>query len=120
MKEWRKTNPEGINMGKQQEINTVLFADNQAALAETEDDLQTAIFQLTITSEAYDIKISSEKTKTMAFKGVGTVRSEVVINRNIIEQVNMFRYLGNEISYQGEVDVSSKIAKFFRVSALTN
>ena len=32
----------------------------------------------------------------------------------------MFKYLGNELSYQGEVDVGSKIAKFLRVTGLIN
>ena len=67
------------------------------------------------------MKISSDKTKTMAFIGKDTVRSKILINvSNIIKQVNMFKYLGNEISYQGEAYVSSKIAKFLRVTALTN
>ena len=55
MKEWKKTDPKGISkvskMDKQQEINTVLFADDYVVPAETEDELQRAIFQLTITSE---------------------------------------------------------------------
>ena len=42
------------------------------------------------------------------------------MNGNIIEQVNTFRYIGNETSYQGEVDVSSNIAKFLRVTGLIN
>ena len=75
MKKWQKADPKGIRMGKQQEINTVLFADSQVVLAETEDNLQRAISYLTITSEAYDMKLSSEKTKTTAFKRKDTVRS---------------------------------------------
>ena len=50
-------------------------------LAETEDDLQRAIFQLTITSEAYYMKIPSEKTKTMNFKGKNAVRSKIYLTK---------------------------------------
>ena len=57
--------------------------------------LQRAIFQLTITSEAYNMKISLEKAKTMVLKGKDAVRSKIVINGNIIELVNTFRYVGN-------------------------
>ena len=96
IKEWLKSDPKGMRMDRQQEINTVLFADGQAVLAVTEDDLQRAIFQLTIISEAYVTKISADKTKTMAFKGKDALRSKIVIN-DIIEQTNAFRYLGNEI-----------------------
>ena len=35
-------------------------------------------------------------------------------------EVNTFRYVGNEISYQREVDTSSKIAKLLRVTGLIN
>ncbi len=120
VKEWQKKDPKGIQMDQQQEISTVLFADDQAVLAETEDDLQRAMYQLAKTSEAYDMKISSGKTKTMAFKGKDAIRSKIVIDGKIIEQVNTFRYLGNEMSYQGEVDVGGKIAKFLRVTGLIN
>ena len=41
------------------------------------------------------MKISSEETKTVAFEGKDKLRSKIVTNGNIIEQVNTFRYLGN-------------------------
>ena len=79
-------------MDKQQETITVLFADDQTMLVETEDNLQRAIFQLTIiTSKAYNIKISSEKIKTIAFKGEYAARSKIVTNGNITKQNNTFK-----------------------------
>jgi len=36
----------------------------------------------------------------MAFKGQDPVRTKIVIDNKIIEQVNMFNYLGNMISYE--------------------
>ena len=48
------------------------------------------------------MKLSSEKTKTMAFKGKDALRGTIAINGNIIEQVNTFRYRGNEILYQAK------------------
>lgn len=62
----------------------------------------------------------TEKNRTMTFKGKDAVRSKIVINGNIIEQVNTFRYLGSEILFQGEVDISCKISKFLRVIGLIN
>ena len=35
-----------------------------------------------------------------AFEGPDTVRTKIVIDNKIIEQVNMFNYLGNMISYK--------------------
>jgi len=36
----------------------------------------------------------------MAFEGRDTVRTKIVIDNKIIEQVNLFNYLGNLISYE--------------------
>ena len=46
------------------------------------------------------MSISVQKTKSMAFKGRDTVRTETIIDNKIIEQVNMFNYLGNMICYE--------------------
>ena len=50
-------------------------------------------------------KMSLTKTKTIAFKGEDPVRSKIVVNNKIAEQVDTFGYLGVDISYTGEVDV---------------
>jgi len=36
----------------------------------------------------------------MAFKGRDPIRTKIVIDNKIIEQVNSFNYLGNMISYE--------------------
>jgi len=41
----------------------------------------------------------------MAFKGRNPVRTKIVIDNNIIEQVNSFNYLGNMVSYEKELDI---------------
>jgi len=48
----------------------------------------------------------------MAFKGRDAVRTKIVIDNTIIEQVNLFNYLGN-ISYEGELDIDNKLNNFF-------
>ena len=45
----------------------------------------------------------------MAFKGRDPVRTKIVINNKIIEQVNLFNYLGNMVSYEGELDIDNKL-----------
>ena len=44
----------------------------------------------------------------MAFKGRDPMTTKIVIDNNIIEQVNLFNYLGNMISYEGELDIDNK------------
>ena len=42
----------------------------------------------------------------MTFAGKDAIMNEILVNGTIIEHGNTFRYLGNEITTQGEVDVT--------------
>ena len=55
----------------------------------------------------------------MVFKGRDPVRSKIVINNKIIEQVNLFKYLGNMISYEGELDIDNKLI-FLKITGILN
>ena len=45
-------------------------------------------------SKDYNLKISTDKTKIMAFKGKHLLRSKIEIDRTMLEQVKQFNYLG--------------------------
>ena len=47
--------------------------------------------------------ISTVIKKSMAFRGQDPVRTKIVIDNKIIEQVNSFNYLGNMISYEKRI-----------------
>jgi len=47
----------------------------------------------------------------MTFKGRDPVRTKIVIDNKIIEQVNLFNCLGNMISFEGELDIDNKLNK---------
>jgi hypothetical protein len=66
------------------------------------------------------MKISHKKNKIVAFKGTEPIRSKIVIDNRILEQVNTFTYLGCYISYQEEKDIHSKITKFLQILGLLN
>ena len=120
LREWYKTQPKGIAIKGKDCLATILFADDQVIMAENEDDLQRAVNNLDIIARRFNMKISTPKTKVMAFIGKDPKRSKIVINGDIIEQVNSFKYLGSELSYMGEIDVGAKINKFLRISGLIN
>jgi hypothetical protein len=48
--------------------------------------------------------------------GRDPTRSKTVINNKIIEQVNMFNYSGNLVSYEKEKDVVNKIKTFLKIT----
>ena len=54
----------------------------------------------------------------MAFKGRDPVRTKIVIDNKIIEQVNLFNYLGNVISYEGELDIDNKLNNFLKTTGI--
>jgi len=63
----------------------------------------------------YGLTVSVQKTKSMAFKGRDAVRTKIVIDNKII-QVNLFNYLGNMISYEGELDIVNKLNNLLKIT----
>ena len=49
-------------------------------------------------SKDYNLKISTDKTKIVAFKWKGLVRSKIELDGSILEQVKQFNNLGCELS----------------------
>jgi len=56
----------------------------------------------------------------MAFKGRDPVRTKIVIDNKIIEQVNLFNYLGNMICYEGELDIDNRLNNFLKITGILN
>jgi len=98
----------------------LLFADDQVIIADTEDILQKAARKLNQIITEYVLTLSVLKTKSMAFKGRDPVRTKTVIDNKIIEQVNLFNYLENMISYEGELDIVKKLNKFLKITDILN
>jgi hypothetical protein len=83
-------------------LNTILFADDQVIIANSEDNLQRGVFTLNSTLKRFGMTISCKKSKVMAFIGQEPVRCKITINDKIFEEVNECKYLGCQISYEGE------------------
>ena len=56
----------------------------------------------------YNPKISTDKTKIMAFKGKHLVSSKIEIDGSILEKVKQFNYLGCELSLDDEPEFDKK------------
>ena len=56
----------------------------------------------------------------MAFKGRDPVRTKIVIDNKIIEQVNSFNYSGNMISYEKEFDIDNKLRNYLKITGIIN
>ena len=94
-------------------LNKLLFADDQVIIRDSEDKLQKSVYILNQMNKDYNLKISTDKTKIMGFKGKHLVRSKIEIDGSILEQVKQFNYLGCEMSLDGEPDFAKKnISRF--------
>jgi hypothetical protein len=78
-----------ILLPKYQQLLILLFANDQVIISNRKDNLQKAAYKLT----EHGLTITAQKTKLMAFKGRDPVRSKIVIDNRIIEQVNSFNHL---------------------------
>jgi hypothetical protein len=99
-------------------LDTLLFADDQVIVAQNEDELQRAVYNLQVTASEFNMSISAEETKIIAFALKEPVTSKICVNGKILEQVNTFNYLGCALSYEGEKDMEVKISKFVKATGV--
>ena len=74
---------------KNQQLLILLFADEQITISNTEDNLLKAVYKLNQITTEHGLTVSLQKTKLMAFKARDPVRTKTVIDKKIIEQVNL-------------------------------
>ena len=67
----------GIKLKRNTYLNTLLFADDQVIIQDSEDKLQKSVYLLNQKRKDYNLKISTDKTQIMAFKGKYLVRSKI-------------------------------------------
>ena len=81
-------------------ITNLRFADDIDGLAGEEEELTNLVERLDIASTAYGMEISAEKTKLMTNNTTG-ISTEIQVNRQKIETVTSFKYLGSIITDEG-------------------
>jgi len=71
-------------------LNTLLFADDQFIISDTEENLQKAVYVLYNISKEYNLEIATKKTKLFGFAGTDHLRTKIIINDETLEQVYLF------------------------------
>jgi len=105
---WHKEDINGIPLPKKK-LLTLLFADDQVTISNTEDNLQKVAYKLYQIITEQGLILSVQKTKVMAFKEHDLVKSKIVRDNKITEQVNSFNYLGKLIHLKKEADIYKKL-----------
>ena len=110
----------GIPLPKNQQLLMLLFANDQVVISDTKDNLQKATEKLNKIITEHGLPMSAQKRKLVALKECDQVRSKIVIDKKIIEQVNSFPYLGNLMSYEKELDIDNKLNNYSKITAIIN
>jgi hypothetical protein len=79
-------------------FSTLLFADDQFIISDTEDNLQKAVYLLYNISKECNLEIATKNTKVFGFVGTDHLRTKIITNDETPEQVSQFTYLGCSIS----------------------
>ena len=108
LRNWKHKVDAGIVLKRNFYLNTLLFADDQVIIQDSEDKLQISVYVLNQMSKDYNLKISTDKTKIMAFKGKHLMHSKIEIDESVLEQVKQFSYLGCELNLDGDPDCGKK------------
>jgi len=96
LKNWKHKSDTGILLKRNLCLNTLIFADDQVVIQDSEDKLQKSVYILNQMSKDYNLKISTDKAKVMAFKEKFLVRSKIEIDGSMLVQVKQLNYLGCE------------------------
>jgi hypothetical protein len=74
----------GTTLSISTKINILLFADDQATIADSEDNLKRGAFTLqNKVKKNFGMEISPEKSQTMSFLGPDPVRSETIVGKQM-------------------------------------
>lgn len=120
MKQWKMLTHKGLRLNNDTSINNLIFADDLVLLHYDEDLLQLAAHKLNEICKDYNLKISINKTKVMAFSGKNPLRAKIIIDDQMIEQVSHYKYLGCDISYGYDKDIEYKINQFQAICGTIN
>jgi len=117
---WQKQDITGIKLSKKPVTVNTVICRRPRHNSRHRNNLQKAARKLNQIITEYGLTISEQKTKYIAFKGRDPVRTKIVIDNIIIEQVNSFNYLGNMISYEKELDIDNKLHNYLKITGILN
>ena len=97
-------------------INNLRYADDTTFMAESEEKLKTVLMKVKEESENVDLKLNIPKTKIMAFGPITSWQ----IDRETVETVTNFIFLGSKIIADGDCSHGIKILLLLGRKAMTN
>ena len=99
------------------EINELLFEDDAALVADSEDKLCRLVSEFGRVCERRKLRVDVGKSKVMRCSRYGNGdRMHVILNSEPLEEVDCFKYLGSQVAANGgcERDVVHRINEGYR------
>ena len=99
------------------EINQLLFADDTAQLADSEEKLCRLVSEFGRECERRKLRVNVGKSKVMRCSRYGNGdRMHVILNGEPLEEVDCFNYLGSQVAADGgcERDVAHRMNEGYR------
>ncbi|KAK6041872.1 hypothetical protein COOONC_17176 [Cooperia oncophora] len=100
---------QGVQYGEGGFLTDLMFADDSAIFAETDEEATNIMCSLSEIAQSYGLKINAEKTKVMTSDGSP---ASVRLGSVALEQVSNFKYLGSVVQERkvaAEAEVRSRI-----------
>ena len=112
---WKGLRLLNTNVGRF-EINQLLFADDIALVADSEETLCRLVSEFGRACETRKLRVNVGKSKVMRCLryGIG-VRMHVILNCESLEEVDCFKYLGSQVAPCGgyEKDVVDRMNEWY-------
>ena len=99
-------------------INQLLFADDTALVAESEEDLKRLVQEFGRVCKRRKLKVNVGKSKVMRCSRVRDGRRmSIVLDGEQLEEVSSFKYLGSKVAVDGKIgeEVSARVNEVSKV-----
>ena len=90
-------------------INNLRYADDTALLADNSHDPQQLVTAVKEGSEEKGLNMNVRKTKTMVMSRGDDVQTDITADNEILEQLNLMKYLGQSMTPDGRSDKEIQI-----------
>ena len=95
--------------GLEWNVNQLLFADDTALVADSEEKLRQLIEEFGRVCERRKLRVNENKSKVMrCTRFADGQRMNIVLNGELLEEVDCFKYLGSHVSVDGRIDEEVK------------
>jgi hypothetical protein len=117
---WDQTDTKATILSSCTKTNTLQFVEDQVIIADSDDNLQRGVFTLqNIANKFWNGNITRKIQDSGIFRTRPCIRCKIVVDNKFLQQVNNFKHLSCEISFESKKD-QQKVTKFSQILGILN